>query len=1685
MKKTNLLFVCLLLAGIAFSQTTQKQTNAEIKLIESTDVKSVISFTFDGFQLQEIQTPKGTLQKLSLGNATPILLEGAPEILKLTASVIIPDMAEMQVNVTNSKYVDYPNVSLVPSKGDLTRDIDPATVPYTFGKVYQQDDFFPSKLALLRDPYILRDYRGQTVVVYPFQYNPVKKILRVYHEMVVEISKKSVAGRNILVRNKAIEKIASEFNNLYTQQFLNYQKQKYTPVVDEGRMLIISHGSFMADMQDFIDWKIQAGMEVEIVNVSTIGNSAAIKSYVESYYASPGLSFLLLVGDHAQVPSYSATAGMSDNTYGYIIGNDHYPEVFVGRFSAENADQVVTQVDRTVDYEKNPTISNFYAKNIGIGSDQGPGDDNELDYEHVRNMQTDLLAYNYSSCSELFDGSQGNLDAAGSPTTSMVASELNNGRGLLLYTGHGSSSSFGTSGFSSTNVNSLTNSGMLPFIWAVACVNGNFTASTCFAEAWMRAEYLDEPAGAVATLMSTINQSWNPPMCAQDEMVDILVEPYTTNIRRTFGGLSMNGCMKMNDEYGSGGNSMTDTWNCFGDPSLKVRTALPTAMMVSHATSVNLGATSFAVNCNQDGALIALTIGNEILGTGTVSSGNATINFTALATSGTMTVTATAYNKIPYWANVAIIAATGPYLDVASVGVSDPAGNNNGQADFGESIFLNVSLENIGVAAANGVNCILACTSPYVTITDNTQAFGNIAAGAQALQNQAFALSFSSNVPDQNISLLQFDMSDGASNTWTVSYPLTLNAPELSVGTHTLDDSATGDNDGLFDPGETLTMIIPSLNIGHADIGALTGTLSCTSTYISISNPTFSLAGISISGSVNASFTVTLDASVPLGESFTFDYQLTNGNYSAQESFLFQLADYCVPTYTYDCSYGDEIDDFILNTINQTGTGCSTAGYADYTNLSTSLLVGNTYTLQASTNYSNQYLSVWIDFNNNAVFESTERVVENFNLPSTASLYSTTLTIPSSANTGLHRMRARINYAANCDDPCINYTYGEAHDYMVEIVDPQLAVSLCADFSICPGETATLTPTVTGGTSPYTYLWSTGDSSSTISVLPVGATNYFLTVTDANGDSDSDDVTVSNFQIIAVDLGPDQVILPGQTITLDAGTYANYSWNTGQISPQISVTTAGIYAVTVTDNNGCEGNDEIQVTQSSPPGWNYAITSGNHTILIPDFATMTIDGQALVPGDYIGVFYDSLGSLACAGYIIWTGLTSSVTAWGSDVGNDGFAVGESFEWKIWKSTTETEYDANATYLQPPAFQNTGSFQVNGMSGIESLTGIVAQTQNLLLIQGWSMISTYIEPFEPLIDSVFAPVVSQMVIFKDGSGNIFWPQYSLNSIGNMTLGQGYQVNMTTNQNLPVTGTAPQPETVLLPIPQGWSLLGYLRNSPANIVTLFSPFTTQIIIVKDSAGNTYWPQWGVNIIGNMIPGKGYQIKLAAGVNYSYPANTTTIAASKIQIQSTQYFAKPTPTEHNMTVCIPLTAWDQVPISGSEIAAFDKHGNLIGSTLFNNENLAFAVWGDDPYSDIKDGLLTDEKFILKFWDGTEREIVVESWLEGDNHYEKNKMAVSGKISFDTDKDNLQLESYPNPASSTLSFSFILNEDKEATIELLDQLGQVVWSETEMFSKGKTEGQIDVSKLGSGCYFLSVFTEEEKDVAVVNVVR
>lgn len=698
MKKSILIIIASCFTTV-FAQTIimQNSTGGKFNVLSGDEFESIIEFKTGDVTSKAVTTQNGTAYTISTTNGTPILESGFPDLPKINASIIVPDQENMQIQVVESQYTDYLNVEVAPSKGTLVRTVDPASVPFTFNDVYNNDVFYPFDLAYLGHPYIQRDFRAQTITVNPVQYNAVTKTLRVYTYLKLSVTSSGVDGENQFVRNPSSTIIDEEFHTLYSDRFINYNSTaRYSEVSDIGSMLIISDPAFEASMQPFVDWKIQRGMKTVMVNTTATGiTTAAIKTYIADYYtAHPDLKYVLFVGDDAQIPAaqpgVNSIAGPSDNFYGYLAGNDHYPEILIGRFSATTPTHVSTMVQRSIEYEKNPLVQGSFGKSVHIGSDQGPGDDGQMDFEHQQGLRNELLGFTYTSGDEFYDGSQGGQDETGNPTPTDIVMALNEGKGIVTYTGHGWDQGLGTSSFSSSEVPSLTNVSMLPFIWSVACVNGNFTAGTCFAETLTRqTNGSGQAIGAVATLMSTINQYWNEPMEGQDEMVNLLVFGGVSYDKKTFGALSMNGCMQMNDSYGSSGMDMTDTWTCFGDPSLLVRTATPQSLVANHTASDLPGTTSVYVASAVEGAFVAITMNNEILGTGTISSGSTTVTIPTVSEGDVLTVTVTAFNYVPHVGTVTISSA--------SAGVDE-------NLLPGVNIYPNPATEFISINAVNGVN---------------------------------------------------------------------------------------------------------------------------------------------------------------------------------------------------------------------------------------------------------------------------------------------------------------------------------------------------------------------------------------------------------------------------------------------------------------------------------------------------------------------------------------------------------------------------------------------------------------------------------------------------------------------------------------------------------------------------------------------------------------------------------------------------------------------------------------------------------------------------------------------------------------------------------------------------------------------------------------------------------------------
>ena len=207
MKKAFLSFFILCLALTTMAQewtsiTSNTPSSFQKQLVSSSEEKVLVKLQVPGFYTTAVTTPRGEAYVISMPKAVSTTQAGEPNVPMTGIPVLIGDRARMDIRIVTAQYKDYEGIEVAPSKGDFSRQIDPATVPYTYGECYNQDAFFPASNVGLYDPYIIRDFRGQNMVVYPFAYNPITKTLRVYYDMTVEMFKVDDSGENVMTSRR-------------------------------------------------------------------------------------------------------------------------------------------------------------------------------------------------------------------------------------------------------------------------------------------------------------------------------------------------------------------------------------------------------------------------------------------------------------------------------------------------------------------------------------------------------------------------------------------------------------------------------------------------------------------------------------------------------------------------------------------------------------------------------------------------------------------------------------------------------------------------------------------------------------------------------------------------------------------------------------------------------------------------------------------------------------------------------------------------------------------------------------------------------------------------------------------------------------------------------------------------------------------------------------------------------------------------------------------------------------------------------------------------------------------------------------------------------------------------------------------------------------------------------------------
>ncbi|NOY79790.1 MAG: hypothetical protein GXP31_02170 [Kiritimatiellaeota bacterium] len=564
---------------------------------------------------------------------------GYPELPFRQGRVALPGWTGAKLVVRRVDYRWVPVPPPQPSAGFVSRT-GPRSPP-RFGPFYSGGGIFPRQPAVLGRIRRVHGVSMATVTFFPCQYDARRQAMRVSSRIVVEVFPTGAGRVGVHRRGRRRSRL---FDRMLRGEVLNPQvlavdstatggeRGADRGLTESGVMLVIGPQAYVAALDDFVLWKRQRGLPVQVALYpdDTGSGTSAVQDFIQTKYDSENLDFVILVGDAGDVPcNTSATNIPSDTLYTRLDGDDFYHDVLISRISANSADDVANQAAKFVRYEKDPLASGdgaWLARATAIASNQGGSSSafGKDDFEILGEERQKWLNYGYTAVDELFDPGV---------TASQISDALNAGRGLVYYLGHGSDTAWNTGNFDVPHAEALTNLDTLPFVVVGACHIGDFTLTTgdCLAEAFMKAGSVTASTGAVGIVGATTAMDWDPPIVMleafsayltgqaeftpgeADDQTPIAVDPtVTTAGALTF--LSIQRAMDWCDPTGNdaagaaAAQKIMEQTHLFGDSSLGLRTRVPGVLTVTHPAAVVPGADFIVSVTSARGALAGVTV---------------------------------------------------------------------------------------------------------------------------------------------------------------------------------------------------------------------------------------------------------------------------------------------------------------------------------------------------------------------------------------------------------------------------------------------------------------------------------------------------------------------------------------------------------------------------------------------------------------------------------------------------------------------------------------------------------------------------------------------------------------------------------------------------------------------------------------------------------------------------------------------------------------------------------------------------------------------------------------------------------------------------------------------------------------------------------------------------------------------
>ena len=720
--------------------------------------------TVEQLRVSTLQTRWGGFTGVALpqfeGGTLEIGKANLPEIHKL---IDVPYGAEVEIKVLSSEYqtIDLTEYGfgepVFPYQGPIAKT--PGAIKSHRFRMdqdyYRQQRFQELPIFEYREVGNLRSHILGQICLNVVQYHPAANQLRIYTNLELQVEFKH--PNLVLTRNLHRKYDSPYFSSLLKSNLVNFQPESRDDLTHYPiNYLIIYYDSFAADLQPFIDWKIQKGFTVTTKPISIIGNTTtAITNYIQSQYNGPNPpSFVVLVGDYDQITSYTGQTGShkSDLYYTTMTAGDFIPDIYIGRLSAQVSQQLTPQIDKILHHEKYRFAQTVFLNHGSFAATSDAGNYQIAEGTHNYVINTHFIPNNllYDKLYAITYGSTGQD----------VMNAVNDGRFILNYSGHGSTTSWAGPNVTQSMVNNSTNAGEYPFVISNACLTGSFQVPECFGETWVR----KANGGGLAFTGASNSTYWDEDDEWERRAYDgVFWENYHSLSAFIFrGNLGVLNAGYNRAQY------YFEVYHLFGDPSTMLYWGEPAAMTVNSAPVIYIGSPVYDVTVvGEDSALVSLTMNGQNYGTAlTDASGYAQVQLNPVPTTpGYMSLTITKFNRKPYVDSLQVIPATGPYLYCLQPLIDDQATNNNGIPEAGETVNMSLQLANMGIQTASNIQATLSTTDTLAHILNASSAMGSINAGDTVIAGN-FQVRFAREIPHLHICSFNLQLTADGGYVW-------------------------------------------------------------------------------------------------------------------------------------------------------------------------------------------------------------------------------------------------------------------------------------------------------------------------------------------------------------------------------------------------------------------------------------------------------------------------------------------------------------------------------------------------------------------------------------------------------------------------------------------------------------------------------------------------------------------------------------------------------------------------------------------------------------------------------------------------------------------------------------------------------------------------------------------------------